>query len=101
MLNTHFIVPNNAHYYKIIEILKQFRIITFASACFGSRSNHHQGAVLCLAKNTNSFISARRYRSSQCHGGISARCAGARFTVGAGTVSTVNSAPTQQADMQP
>ena len=27
--------------------------MTFAPTCFGSRRNHHQGAVLCLAKSTN------------------------------------------------
>ena len=32
-------------------MLKQFKIITLAPICFGSR-NHHQGAVLCLAKTT-------------------------------------------------
>jgi hypothetical protein len=31
-------------------MLKQFKIITLALTCFGSRRNHHQGAVLCLAK---------------------------------------------------
>ena len=31
-------------------MLKQFKIIIFAPTCFGSRRNHHQGAVLCLAK---------------------------------------------------
>jgi hypothetical protein len=35
---------------KIIEMLKQFKIITLAPTCFGSRRNHHQGAVLCLTK---------------------------------------------------
>ena len=33
-------------------MLKQFKIITLAPTCFGSRMNHHQGAVLCLAKST-------------------------------------------------
>ena len=33
-------------------MLKQFKIITLASTCFGSCRNHHQGAVLCLAKTT-------------------------------------------------
>jgi len=47
-----FIVPTDAHYYKIIEILKQFKIIILAPTYFGSRRNHHQGAVLCLAKTT-------------------------------------------------
>ena len=33
-------------------MLKQCKIITLAPTCFGSRRNHHQGAVLCLAKST-------------------------------------------------
>ena len=33
-------------------MLKQFKIITLAPTCFGSRRNCHQGAVLCLAKTT-------------------------------------------------
>jgi hypothetical protein len=69
-----FIVPTDAHYYKIIEKLKQFKIIILAPTCFGSRRNHHQGAVLCLAKTTEWGFCARRYRRSQC-------CAGVRFTV--------------------
>ena len=31
-------------------MLKQFKIITLAPTCFGSRRTHHQGAVLLLAK---------------------------------------------------
>jgi hypothetical protein len=55
---TLFIVPNDAHYYKIIEMLKQFKkIITFAPTCFGSRRNHPQGGVLCSAKITNIVFS--------------------------------------------
>jgi hypothetical protein len=46
---TLYIVPTDAHYYKIIEILKQFKIITLTPTYFGSRRNHNQGAVLCLA----------------------------------------------------
>jgi len=53
LLKTLFIVPTDAHYYKTIEMLKQFKIITLAPKCFGSRRNHLQGAVLCLAKTTN------------------------------------------------
>ena len=34
-------------------MLKQFKIIILAPTCFGSRRNHHQGAVLCLAKTKN------------------------------------------------
>ena len=47
-----FNVPTDAHYYKNHRMFKQFNIITLAPTCFGSRRNHHQGAVLCLAKNT-------------------------------------------------
>jgi len=47
-------------------MLKQFKIITLAPTCFGSHRNHHQGAVLCLAKTTEyGFFCARRYRRSQ------------------------------------
>jgi len=52
-LKNTFIVPTDAHYYKIIEMLQQFKIITLAATCFGSRKNQHQGAVLCLAETTN------------------------------------------------
>ena len=37
-------------------MLKQFKIIIIAPTCFGSRRNHHQGAVLCLAKTTKWFF---------------------------------------------
>ena len=36
-------------------MLKQFKIITLAPTCFGSRRNHHQGPVLCLTKTTKWF----------------------------------------------
>jgi len=55
-----FIVPTDARYYKIIELLKQFKITILAPTCFGSRRNHNQGAVLCLAKTTKLFFCARR-----------------------------------------
>ena len=48
-----FIIQTDVHYYKNHKMLKQFlKIITLAPTCFGSRRNHHQGAVLCLAKTT-------------------------------------------------
>jgi len=50
---TLFNLPTDAHYYKIIEMIKQFQIITLDPTCFDSRRNHHQGAVLCLAKTNN------------------------------------------------
>jgi hypothetical protein len=34
-------------------MLKQFKIITLDRTCFDSSRNHHQGAVLCLAKLKN------------------------------------------------
>ena len=61
------------------RLLKQFKIITNAPTCFGSRRNHHQGAVPCLAKTTKWFTCARRYRRSQCYGGTSARYAAVCF----------------------
>ena len=66
---TLFIVPTDTHYYKIIEMLKQFKIIILAPTCFGSRTNHHQGAISCLAKTTNMILCARSYGRDQCHGG--------------------------------
>jgi len=48
--NPFVIIPTDAHY-KNHKILKQYKIITLARTCFGSHQNHHQGAVLCLAKN--------------------------------------------------
>jgi len=52
-IKTLSIVQSDAHYYKTTEMLKQFKIIILAPTCFGSRRNHHQGAVLCLAKTTD------------------------------------------------
>jgi len=52
-----FIIPIDAHYYKNHRMLKQFKIITLAWTCFGSRRNHHQGAVLCLAETTEYVFS--------------------------------------------
>ena len=49
---TLFIVPTDAHYYKIMEMLKQYKIIILARTCFGSRRNYHQEAVLFLTKTT-------------------------------------------------
>jgi hypothetical protein len=39
---TLFIIATDAHYYKFVEMLKQFKVITLAPTCFGSRStkNH-------------------------------------------------------------
>ena len=47
-----FIIPTDAHNYKIIGILITFKITTIAPTCFGSHRNHHQGAISCLSKTT-------------------------------------------------
>ena len=36
-------------------MLKQFKMIILAPKCFGSCRNHHQGAILCLAKTKNAL----------------------------------------------
>jgi hypothetical protein len=54
---TFFIIPTDAHYYNYAEILKQFKSSKLAPICFGSRRNHHQGAVLCSAKTTDMVLS--------------------------------------------
>jgi len=87
---TLFIVPTDTHYYKNHRMLKQFKILTLAPTCFGSSRNDHQGAVLCLAKITKYGFSVLV--------GIDVVV---RFTVEAGTASTVNRTPAQQADMPP
>ena len=47
-----FIIPTDAHNYKITGMLKTIKIPTFAPTCFGSHRNHHQGAISCLAQTT-------------------------------------------------
>jgi hypothetical protein len=47
-----FIIPIDAHNYKITGMLKTIKIPTIAPTCFGSRRNHNQGAISCLAKTT-------------------------------------------------
>jgi hypothetical protein len=49
---TLFIIPTDVHNYKIIGMLKTIKVTTIAPTCFGSRRNHHQGAISCLAKTT-------------------------------------------------
>jgi hypothetical protein len=49
-IKTLFIIPTDAHNYKIIGMLKTIKIPTVTPTCFGSRRNHNQGAIQCLAK---------------------------------------------------
>ena len=65
--DTILLFQTDAHNYKIIEILKTIKIPTIAPTCFGSRRNHHQGAISCLAKITNMILCARRYVSNDEH----------------------------------
>jgi hypothetical protein len=46
--NHFFIVPTDANNYKITGMLKTIKIPTIAPTCFGSRRNHHQGAISCF-----------------------------------------------------
>ena len=46
-----FIIPTDAHNYKIIGMLKTIKIPTIPPTCFGSRRNH-QESISCLAKTT-------------------------------------------------
>jgi len=47
-----FIIQIDAHNYKITGILKTIKIPKIAPTCFGSRRNHLQEAISCLAKTT-------------------------------------------------
>ena len=51
-LRHYFIIPTDAHNYKIIGMLKTIKIPTIALTCFGSRRNHNQVAISYLAKTT-------------------------------------------------
>jgi hypothetical protein len=53
MVSKHFyIIPTDAHNYKITGMLKTIKIPTIAPTCFDSRRNHNQGAISSLAKTT-------------------------------------------------
>jgi hypothetical protein len=56
-IKTLFIIPTDAHYYKSVEMLKQFKVTTLASTFFSSGRKYHHGAVLCFAKTTDMVFS--------------------------------------------
>jgi hypothetical protein len=56
-IKKEIIFPTNSHYYKSVEMLKQFKFLSLALTCFGSSRNHHQGTVLFLAKTTDMVFS--------------------------------------------
>jgi hypothetical protein len=65
-IKTLFIVPTDAHYYKYHRMLKSsVKLMTVSRTCFGSRRNHHQGAILCLAKTTKYVFFCSRPVSTQ------------------------------------
>jgi len=41
-----FIIPTDAHNYKITEMLKQLKIPIIAPTCFGPRRNHHPSSTV-------------------------------------------------------
>jgi hypothetical protein len=41
----HFIIPNNTHNVKNVELLKHIKIMEAAPTCFGLQRNHHDGAT--------------------------------------------------------
>jgi len=55
--NTFYIIPTDANNYKITGMLKTIKIPITAPTCFGSRRNHHQGPISCLAKTTVMILS--------------------------------------------
>jgi hypothetical protein len=52
MEKTLFVIATDTHNYKITGMLKIVKIPTIGPTCFGSRRNHLQGAISCLAKAT-------------------------------------------------
>ena len=94
LYHKHFVVPTDAHCYEInrnVKTIYHLKIITLAPTCFGSRRNHHQGAVLCLAKTTNIvFLCSSVQTQSRLWRHISLLCR-----------CVVKHTPAQQADMAP
>jgi len=61
---TFLLLQTDAHHNKIIGILKQLKYrLSLRPTCFGSRRNHHQGVISCLAKTTNMIPSFTVYRT--------------------------------------
>ena len=52
VLRHYFIIPNWCTQLQNHRNIKTIKILTIALTCFGSRRNHLQGAVWCLAKTT-------------------------------------------------
>jgi hypothetical protein len=75
--NTFFIIPTDAHNYKITGMLKTIKIPIFAPTCFDSCRNHHQGAISCLAKTT---IMILLYSSLMMPWRQTSLCASVRYT---------------------
>ena len=50
-MKTLFITPTDAHYYKIIEMLKHFKIIKLVPTCFGSTQEPSSGSSPVLSSH--------------------------------------------------
>jgi len=64
IVSRHFLFQLMHTIIKIIEMIKQYKIITLAPTCFGSRRNHHQGTVLCLARTVHVGLWTETCRSN-------------------------------------
>jgi hypothetical protein len=75
-----FIIPQRCTQLQNHRNIKTIKIPIVAPTCFGTRRNHHQGVILCLAKTTVMVVYPRRLWRGQCHGSIPTCCAGVRYT---------------------
>ena len=79
-----FIIPTDAHNYKITGMLETIKIPIIAPTCFGPRRNHHQGAISCLAKTIIMILLCLSLMTSMSWQHTSL-CASVRYTVEEGT----------------
>ena len=62
-------------------MLKTIKIPTIAGTCFGSRRDHHQGPISCLAKATIMILLCSSLMTWSMLCGIPGCCASMRYTV--------------------
>ena len=80
-----FIIPNDAHNYKITGMLKTIKIPIIAPTCFGSLRYHHQGAISCLAKTTIMILLCLSLMTWSKSWRPTSLCASLRYTIEEGT----------------
>jgi hypothetical protein len=67
---TLFIIPTDAHYYKFVEMLTQFKIYNTCPDMFRFMQEPSSGSSPVLGENCRyGFSCARRYGLSHCYGG--------------------------------